>query len=145
MDLFAGPARSSGIDIAWSLAMEHQEETTTLISGGKVSGTNVYNSAGESLGDIHDVMIDKVSGRVAYAVMSFGGFLGIGESYHPLPWSALTYDTNKGGYVVNLSREQLEGAPTYSSDSEPNWDRRYEQGIHDYYGIDPYWGGILPR
>jgi hypothetical protein len=145
MDLFAGPARSSSIDIAWSWAMEHHEETTTLISGEKVSGTNVYNTAGESLGDVHDVMIDKVSGRVAYAVMSFGGFLGIGESYHPLPWSALTYDIDKGGYVVNLSRDQLEGAPTYSSDSEPSWDRPYEQGIHDYYGIDPYWGGILPR
>lgn len=125
--------------------MEHREETSTLISGEKVSGTSVYNTTGESLGEIHDVMIDKVSGRVAYAVMSFGGFLGIGESYHPLPWTALTYDTGKGGYVVNVSRKQLENAPTYTSNAEPTWNRSYEQGIHDHYDIDPYWGGVLPR
>ncbi|MGK9232856.1 PRC-barrel domain-containing protein [Inquilinus limosus] len=125
--------------------MEHREETTTLISGDKVAGTEVYNTAGEHLGEIHDVMIDKVSGRVAYAVMSFGGFLGIGEKYHPLPWSALEYDTNQGGYVVNLSREQLEGAPVYAEDTPPRWNREYEQDIHDYYGISPYWTGSLPR
>jgi hypothetical protein len=85
--------------------MEHREETTTLISGDKVAGTVVYNAIGERLCEIHDVMLDKQSGRVAYAVMSFGGFLCIGEKYHPLPWSALTYDTDQGGYVVNVSRE----------------------------------------
>ncbi|MGK9168352.1 PRC-barrel domain-containing protein [Inquilinus limosus] len=125
--------------------MEHREETTTLISGDKVAGTDVYNAAGERLGEIHDVMIDKVSGQVAYAVMSFGGFLGIGEKYHPLPWSALDYDTDKGGYVVNLSREQLEGAPTYGEEAPPRWNREYERDIHDYYGISPYWTGSLPR
>jgi hypothetical protein len=77
--------------------------------------------------------------------MSFGGFLGIGEKYHPLPWSALTYDTGQGGYVVNLSREQLEGAPVYADDEQPRWNREYEQDIHDYYGISPYWTGPLPR
>ena len=86
-------------------------------------------------------MIDKVSGKVAYAVMSFGGFLGIGEQYHPLPWSTLTYDTDKGGYVVNLSREQLEGAPHYEARDTPDWgDRAYERRLHDYYGVNPYWG-----
>jgi hypothetical protein len=125
--------------------MEHREETSTLISGQKVAGTDVYNTAGESLGEIHDVMIDKISGHVAYAVMSFGGFLGIGEKYHPLPWAALTYDTDQGGYVVNLSREQLEGAPVYADDAQPRWNREYEQDIHDYYGISPYWIGPLPR
>ncbi|MGL4964037.1 MAG: PRC-barrel domain-containing protein [Inquilinus sp.] len=125
--------------------MEHREETTTLISGEKVSGTNVYNTAGDSLGEVHDVMIDKMSGRVAYAVMSFGGFLGMGQKYHPLPWSSLTYDADRGGYVVNLSREQLEGAPVFAEDDQPRWNREYEQGIHDYYGVAPYWGGALPR
>jgi hypothetical protein len=125
--------------------MEHREETTTLISGDKVAGTEVYNTAGDHLGEIHDVMLDKLSGRVAYAVMSFGGFLGIGEKYHPLPWSALTYDTSQGGYVVNVSREQLEGAPVYADDEQPRWNREYEQDIHDYYGISPYWIGPLPR
>ncbi|MDR6290781.1 MULTISPECIES: PRC-barrel domain-containing protein [Inquilinus] len=125
--------------------MEHREETTTLISAEKVSGTDVYNTAGDSLGEVHDVMIDKVSGRVTYAVMSFGGFLGIGQKYHPLPWSSLVYDTDKGGYVVSLSSEQLEGAPVFSDDVEPQWTREYEQDIHDHYGVRPYWDGLPPR
>ncbi|HMG50616.1 MAG TPA: PRC-barrel domain-containing protein [Inquilinus sp.] len=125
--------------------MEHREETTTLISAEKVSGTDVYNTAGDSLGEVHDVMIDKVSGRVTYAVMSFGGFLGIGQKYHPLPWSSLVYDTDKAGYVVSLSSEQLEGAPVFSDDVEPQWTREYEQDIHDHYGVRPYWDGLPPR
>ena len=84
--------------------MDIDQETTALIAASKVQGTDVFNSAGESLGSIHDLMIDKISGNVAYAIMSFGGFLGIGNSYHPLPWSLLQYDTSKGGYVVNLDR-----------------------------------------
>src|SRR5262245_33318692 len=69
-----------------------EDETRSLIAASKVEGTNVYNRRGESLGSIYDVMIDKRSGNVAYAVMSFGGFLGMGERYHPLPWAVLDYD-----------------------------------------------------
>ena len=95
---------------------------------------------GEKLGSIHSVMIDKISGKVAYAVMSFGGFLGIGDRYHPLPWHVLTYDTGQGGYVVDLDRNKLEGAPTYGTSETPNWsDRRWGQQVHDYYGTRPYW------
>ena len=79
------------------------DETDRLIASDKVEGTAVYNRAGESLGSVYTVMIDKYSGQVAYAVMSFGGFLGIGERYHPLPWKALTYDTRLGGYVVDVT------------------------------------------
>ena len=80
-------------------------------------------------------MIDKRSGRVVYAVMSFGGFLGIGERYHPLPWSVLKYDTDKGGYVVNLTRQQLEGAPTYAANETPNYDDPvWGRKVYDYYG-----------
>jgi sporulation protein YlmC with PRC-barrel domain len=121
--------------------MEHLDETSSLISAEKVTGTNVYNTAGDSLGEIADVMIDKQSGRIAYAVMSFGGFLGIGERYHPIPWSTLKYDTRQGGYVVGLTTEQLEKAPTYGEEEAPAWgDRVYEKRIHDYYRADPYWG-----
>jgi hypothetical protein len=106
-----------------------------------VQGTNVYNTAGDPLGEINDVMIDKRSGHVAYALMSFGGFLGIGERYHPLPWGSLKYDTSAGGYVVGVTREQLEKAPTVGRNETPNWDdRAYESKLHDYYGIPPYWG-----
>jgi sporulation protein YlmC with PRC-barrel domain len=120
--------------------MEAVQETGNLIASHKVQGTSVYNTAGESLGSIHDLMIDKPSGKVAYAIMSFGGFLGIGDQYHPLPWSVLKYDTNLGGYVVNLDKQKLEGGPAYPEDEEPTWgDRAYESKIHDYYGVGPYW------
>jgi hypothetical protein len=110
--------------------MEAVQETGNLIASDKVQGTNVYNTAGD----------DKPSGKVAYAIMSFGGFLGVGNQYHPLPWSVLKYDTNLGGYVVNLDKRQLEGAPAYDVGTEPAWgDRSYESKIHDYYGVGPYW------
>ena len=120
--------------------MEAVQETGNLISSEKVEGTNVYNRTGDTLGSIHDLMIDKTSGHVVYAIMSFGGFLGMGNQYHPLPWSVLKYDTNMGGYVVNLDKQQLEGGPAYDADAEPDWrDRTYENKIHDYYGVGPYW------
>jgi sporulation protein YlmC with PRC-barrel domain len=115
------------------------EESGKLIAASKVEGTNVYNRRGESLGSIYDVMIDKRSGKVAYAIMSFGGFLGIGEDYHPLPWNLLTYDTGMGGYVVDLDKDRLMGAPRYARNSLPNWtDPAYTRGIDDYYGVPPY-------
>jgi hypothetical protein len=123
--------------------MEAVQEAGQLIASDKVQGTTVYNTAGESLGMIHDIMLDKPSGRVAYAIMSFGGFLGIGNQYHPLPWSALKYDTSLGGYVVALDNRQLEGAPAYAMGTEPDWtDRAYEQKIHDFYGVGPYWAAL---
>ena len=116
-------------------------ETTSLIAASKVNGTYVYNAAGDDIGSIYDVMVDKRSGKVAYAIMSFGGFLGMGSNYHPLPWSLLRYDPVKGGYVVNLDKRQLEGAPAYETGATPDWgDRDYETGIHNYYHADPYWG-----
>jgi hypothetical protein len=122
--------------------MEHTDETVSLISADKVQGTPVYNTQGESLGELEDVMIDKRSGKIAYAVMSFGGFLGIGNDYHPLPWNTLKYDTRQGGYVVGLTKQQLEGAPRFASNDNPAWgNRAYEQSIHDYYKAPPYWAG----
>lgn len=73
------------------------DETSDLIASDKVEGTEVYNRQGEHLGEVHDFMVNKRTGQVEYAVMSLGGFLGIGESYHPLPWKVLTYDTSQGG------------------------------------------------
>jgi hypothetical protein len=111
-----------------------------LIAGAKVSGTLVYNPAGEKLGEIEDVMIDKPTGRIAYAVMSFGGFLGIGGRHHPLPWTALKYDQEIGGYVVNLDRDTLEGAPAYADDEAIAWDDTvWGKRVHDFYSTPPYW------
>lgn len=124
--------------------MDTANANASLIAASKVNGTYVYNRAGESLGTIYDVMIDKVSGKVQYAIMSFGGFLGMGDSYHPLPWNQLKYDVDKGGYRVNLDKRQLEKAPSYTSASSPNWDdRSYGNTINDYYGNTGGWGSQL--
>jgi hypothetical protein len=121
--------------------MEKLDEDASVISASKVTGTNVYNTDGEHLGEINDVMLDKRSGKIAYAVMSFGGILGIGERYHPLPWVTLKYDTRQGGYVVGLTIDQLKGAPTYAASEIPAWgDHAYETRLHDYYKVVPYWG-----
>ena len=107
-----------------------------LIAASKVNGTTVYNRAGEKLGSVYDVMVDKRSGKAEYAIMSFGGFLGIGDSYHPLPWQSLTYDEVQGGYVVDLDRSRLEGAPSYKSRDPDRWaDPAYGRQVNDYYGI----------
>jgi hypothetical protein len=117
-----------------------KDETFSCIAADKVEGTAVYNRNDEKLGAIDKVMIDKHSGRVAYAVMSFGGFLGMGERYHPLPWDVLDYDTRKGGYVVNLTPEQLKGAPTFARGETPDYnDPVWGRKVHDYYGVTPWW------
>ena len=112
----------------------------SLMGASKVNGTTVDNTAGEKLGSVYDVMIDKRSGKAAYAIMSFGGFLGIGDSYHPLPWQSLTYDERQGGYVVNIDRSRLEGAPSYTSAATgpllPHLtDPTYGRKVNDYYGV----------
>jgi PRC-barrel domain len=120
--------------------LEKLDETTSLISAGKVTGTPVYSTEGERLGEINDVMLDKRSGKIAYAVMSFGGFLGLGERYHPLPWATLKYDTRQQGYVVGLTIDQLRQAPTFAADQVSAWgDRAYESHLHAYYQATPYW------
>ena len=110
------------------------DETDRLISSDKVEDTSVYNPRGESLGKVYHLMIDKYTGQVDYAVISFGGFLGIGEKYYPLPWKKLTYDTRMGGYVVDLDRDRLERAPSYTARDMPNWsDRSYTRRIDEYW------------
>ena len=112
-------------------------ETANLIASDKVEGTPVYRSNGERVGEIKRIMIDKISGKVAYAVMSFGGFMGIGEDYYPLPWSLLSYNPELEGYEVNLSESQLKNAPRYSMHENWDWsDRAREKTIYDYYGMN---------
>ena len=110
------------------------KETYSLIAADKVEGTTVYDAKGEKMGSIHRIMIDKLSGQVTYAVMSFGGFLGIGDKYHPLPWNMLTYDENLGGYIVNLDRERLENAPAYAEDEMAWEDPKLGTTVTEYYG-----------
>ena len=111
----------------------------SLIAAERVNGTNVYNMNGDKLGTVDDIMIDKISGKAIYAVMAFGRFLGIGEKQHPLPWSALTYDESKEGYVVNLDKRQLENTPTFDPDEDFEWTPDYGRPIDKYYGAPTYW------
>ncbi|MHA6720796.1 PRC-barrel domain-containing protein [Sphingomonas sp. RS6] len=111
-------------------------ETHDLIASDRVEGTSVYNHDGEKLGSIARFMVDKVSGQVEYAVLSFGGLFGLGSNYYPLPWKALTYSTDQGGYVVNVDKDRLESAPNYDSrGDEPRYDREYGERVYGYYGM----------
>jgi hypothetical protein len=97
------------------------DETGRLISSEKVEGTAVYDRHREKLGAVHHLMIDKFTGQVAYAVISFGGFLGIGAEYHPIPWRLLDYDEKMGGYVVDLDQEQLKKDRAYTARIDEYW------------------------
>ncbi|MCX8995923.1 PRC-barrel domain-containing protein [Rhizobiaceae bacterium BDR2-2] len=121
--------------------MTDMTKTTSgsLIAAEKVNGTNVYNTAGDKLGSVDDIMLDKASGRAIYAIMSFGGFLGMGEKYHPLPWSSLKYDSQKDGYVVDLDKKQLQDAPHYDQSSPFEWTPEYGRRVDSYYNAPHYW------
>ena len=111
-----------------------------LISSEDVHGTNVYGIGDEAIGEIDHLLIEKISGRVAYAVMSFGGFLGLAHSHYPIPWSALKYDTALQGYRTGITEAQLKDAPAFSDDS---WtDRDWETRTHQHYGAPTYWGRV---
>jgi hypothetical protein len=115
-------------------------ETARLIGSDKVEGTAVRRSNGDKIGTIERVMIDKRSGKVAYAVMSFGGFLGIGDEYRALPWSVLRYNDDLDAYELNVTEAQLKGAPSPARGWDTGTvDRGWERNIHDYYRASPYW------
>ena len=109
-------------------------ETAGLIGSDKVEGTAVYDAKGEHMGSIERVMIDKVGGQVAYAVLQFGGFLGLGSDYYPIPWASLKYDTRLGGYRLNMTEAQLKNAPKYSGNNLDWEDRTRGRKVYDYYG-----------
>lgn len=112
-----------------------------LITSDRVNGTPVFNREGERIGHIDNLSIDKLSGQVRYALMSFGGFLGLGEKFHPLPWDVLRYDTEKDGYVVPLDKARLKAAPSYTRDELEAFGggERYVEELYAYYGMGPYW------
>lgn len=115
--------------------MDTVKTASSVISSDKVHGTNVFNPNRDKLGSIESLVIDKISGQVRYAVMNFGGFLGIGSDVYPLPWEAMKYDTDLGGYVVSLSKEQLQGAPSYDKNHVPNYSDEYGRKVYDHYGV----------
>ena len=112
-----------------------------LISSRRVEGTNVFDADGKKLGTVHSVMINKRSGQVAYALLSFGGVLGVGSHIYPIPWESLDYDVDLDGYRVEMSREQLQHAPRMSlDDTDRPIDREHADEVRSYYGAMPWWG-----
>jgi sporulation protein YlmC with PRC-barrel domain len=113
----------------------------TLIASDRIEGTAVRRTSGEKIGKIERLMLDKISGKVAYAVLSFGGFLGIGNKHLPIPWTRLTYNQSLDAYEINVSDDELRQAPAYEADENFDWgDRSREITIHRYYGSPGYWG-----
>jgi PRC-barrel domain len=115
--------------------VDDRRETVSLIGSDKVEGTPVYGRNNSKIGTVQRVMIDKISGKIAYAVVSFGGFLGMGEEYFPMPWAALKYDTRLDGYRTNMTEDELRGAPKFNRNTDWDWsDRSRDRTLNDYYG-----------
>jgi sporulation protein YlmC with PRC-barrel domain len=113
---------------------------SNLIDSKRVEGTRVFDPTGKHIGAIKRLVLDKTSGRVVYTIAQFGGFLGMGGDEYTIPWNKLNYDTTLGGYVTNVTEEQLKGAPDYGRNPDDNWfDRNNERTLNDHYGSQYYW------
>jgi hypothetical protein len=120
-----------------------REKQHQLIASDRVEGTAVRRPNGERIGHIERLMIDKITGKVSYAILSFGGFLGMGASLLPLPWARLTYNTSFEAYELDISDDELKRAPSFQADQDFDWgDRSKEIELHEYYRIPPYWRGF---
>lgn len=113
---------------------------TAAIPASRVIGTAVYNTSGDQIGEIKDVMLDKTTNNIMFGVAGFGGFLGMGEKFHPIPWASLNYDKDRKGYVVPYTKEVLEKAPAHSIDElTENDGAGVRDAAFDYYKVDRYW------
>jgi sporulation protein YlmC with PRC-barrel domain len=112
-----------------------------LVESDRVEGTTVYDKNGNNIGSVRRLMIDKMSGRVAYVVIAFNTFLGLGGEEYTLPWSKLTYDPSLEGFRTDVTAERVRGAPAFYRDRDYDWtDRARERELHDYWGATTYWG-----
>jgi len=126
---------------AGTVRIDAMHQPHSLIASDRVEGTQVRRASGEKVGTIERLMIDKLSGNVAYAVLSFGGFLGMGQKHAPIPWARLSYDRTLGAYRLDISDEELTRAPAVAAGQDFDWgDRSREVEIHNYYRVPPYWG-----
>ena len=113
----------------------------TLIASDRIEGTAVRRANGDRIGHIERLMIDKLSGKVSYAVMSFGGFLGIGSNLLAVPWAALNYNRKLDAYQLDIDDDELRHAPSFTETHDFDWgDRSQEEALHRHYGVRPYWG-----
>lgn len=111
------------------------DETLNLIGSDKIEGTSVKRLDGEQIGSIRRLMIDKVSGKVAYVVMSFGGFFTIGENFFPIPWEKLHYDPEHDAYILDITEEALHQAPQFHDEMAYDWSRAEGRRVNDFYGV----------
>lgn len=138
-----GIYRSSDKTIGQFTADSHQGPGPRLMGADTLIGNDVYNAAGEELGDIKEIMLDVASGRISYAVLSFGGFLKLGERLFAVPWSALKLDTVNKRFTLNIDKSRLEDAPGFNKDQWPDMaNANWAEGIHAYYGTKAH-GDIL--
>lgn len=112
---------------------------TRAILSSKVKGTAVYNTSGDKIGHVEDIVLDKMSNNIMFAVLGFGGVLGMGEKYHPVPWSVLDYNPDKGGYIVPMSQDVLEQAPTTCLEDVTKNDSDLRTRTYDFYKAPHYW------
>jgi sporulation protein YlmC with PRC-barrel domain len=131
-------------DASRSIEEEHIMTTvtghTSAIRAKKVIGTSVKDPSGAAIGKVEDIVLDKLSNNIMFAIVGFGGFLGMGEKFHPLPWSTLDYDDTENGYVVSLTKEELEAAPAYSMEELTQGDgTQFRDRVYDYYKAPRYW------
>jgi sporulation protein YlmC with PRC-barrel domain len=113
---------------------------TTAIRARKVTGTKVVDPSGRKIGEVEDLVLDKLSNNIMFSIVSFGGFLGMAEKFHPIPWSSLKYDTGKDAYVVEFTKEQLEAAPAASIEELVRNDGlAFRDKAYDYYKAPRYW------
>jgi sporulation protein YlmC with PRC-barrel domain len=111
-----------------------------VMAASTLDGDRVLSSDGEEVGKIKDIMLDVQGGRIAYAVMSSGGFLGIGDKLMAIPWSALTLDTNRKCFLLSMSADRVKNAPGFDKSNWPSMaDRTWASTVHQYYGREPYW------
>jgi len=113
--------------------MTTQTSHHDLITASRVNGTPVFNPGGDKIGHVDDLSIDKLSGQVRYALLSFGGFLGIGEKFLPLPWPVLEYDPHRGGYIVPIAKDDLERAPAFTREDLEDFGAGHRETVDRYY------------
>jgi hypothetical protein len=135
----AGNADGCAARVRSGLAMARSIEAPHALTGDDLERIKLFGAQGENVGEIDDVMIDPASGRVAYAVVEVGGFLGLGQHKVPVPWAAFAANPNGEGLVLNVPKERLKGAPQFSGDRPGMADRQWAMAVHTYYGVAPYW------
>ena len=139
--LAGGTPRREGARVAGDTPSgERSAPGPEVMAAGSLEGETVLNLAGDTLGEIEEIMLDVRSGRIAYAVLAVGGFLGIGEKYFAVPWRALTLDADRKCFVLDVDKDRLENAPGFDRDNWPSMaDESWATTIHEYYRTQPYW------